>query len=218
MINLYFGAAHAFIGFTHVNDYVNGWVEVPEQSLETGLEVAMRAVQLDEADPQGHYVLAVAFFFHREHDRALTEARRSVALAPNFAQGHHTIARVLTFSGDPAGAINRLDAYMRLDPLYPDMALHFLAEAQFSLGQFDEAVTTLKQRLGRNPDSATSLALLASCYGHLGRIDEARAAWAEAMKIAPNFSIERQRRVLPYKNPEDFERRVEGMRKAGIPV
>ena len=218
LINPDFGAAHAFIGFTHVNDYVNGWVEVPEQSLETGLEVAMRAVQLDEADPQGHYVLAVAFFFHREHDRALTEARRSVALAPNFAQGHHTIARVLTFSGDPAGAINRLDAYMRLDPLYPDMALHFLAEAQFSLGQFDEAVTTLKQRLGRNPNSATSLALLASCYGHLGRIDEARAAWAEAMKIAPNFSIERQRRVLPYKNPEDFERRVEGMRKAGIPV
>ena len=218
LINPDFGAAHAFIGFTHVNDYVNGWVEVPEQSLDTGLEVAMRAVQLDEADHQGHYVLAVAFFFHREHDRALTEARRSVALAPNFAQGHHTIARVLTFSGDPAGAINRLDAYMKLDPLYPDMALHVLAEARFSLGQFVEAVAALKQRLGRSPDSATSLALLASCYGHLGRIAEARAAWAEVRRIAPSFSIERQRRVLPYKNPDDFELRIEGMRKAGLPI
>ena len=217
-INPDFAAAHAFIGFTHVNDYINGWAEVPEQSLQIGLEIAERAVQLDEAEPQGRYVLAVALGFNRQIDRALAEARRSLALAPNFAQGHHTIARMLTLRGDPAGAINTLDAYMRLDPLYPDMALHFLAEAQFSLGQFDEAVTTLKQRLGRNPDSATSLALLASCYGHLGRIDEARAAWAEAMKIAPNFSIERQRRVLPYKNPEDFERRVEGMRKAGIPV
>ena len=217
-INPEFAAAHAFIGFTQVNDYVNGWAEVPERSLQTGLENAGRAVQMDEAEPQGHYALAVALFFHRETDRALAEARRSVALAPNFAQGHHTIARMLTFSGDAAGAINTIDAYMQLDPLYPDMALYFLAEARFALGQFEEAVTALKQRHGRNPDLATSYALLASCYGHLGRIAESQAAWAEVMRIAPDFSIERQRRTLPYKNPDDFERRVEGMRKAGLPV
>ena len=217
-INPDFAAAHAFIGFTHVNDYINGWAEVPERSLQIGLEIAERAVQLDEAEPQGHYVLAVALGFNRQIDRGLAEARRSVALAPSFAQGHHSIARFLTLSGDPAGAISTLDAYMRLDPLYPDMALHFLAEARFSLGQFDEAVTALKQRLGRSPDSATSLALLASCYGHLGRIDEARAAWAQVIKIAPDFSIERQRRVLPYRNPDDFDRRVDGLRKANISV
>jgi len=217
-INPDFAAAHAFIGFTHVNDYINGWAEVPEQSLQIGLEIAERAVQLDEAEPQGHSVLAVALGFNRQTDRGLAEARRSVALAPSFAPGHLAIARFLTLSGDPVGAINTLDAYLRLDPLYPDMALHFLAEARFSLEQFDEAVTALKQRLGRSPDSATSLALLASCYGHLGKIDEARAAWAQVIKIAPDFSIERQRRVLPYRNPDDFDRRVDGLRKANISV
>ena len=217
-INPDFAAAHAFIGFTHVNDYINGWAEIPERSLQIGLEIAERAVQMDETEPQGHYALAVALYFHRQLDRALAEARRSVALAPNFAQGHQTIARILTFSGDANGAINTLDAYMRLDPLYPDMLLYFLAEARFSLGQFDEAVMALKQRHQRNPDSATSYALLASCYGHLGRIAESRAAWAEVIRISPNFSLERQRRILPFNNPDDFERRVEGMRKAGIPV
>ena len=107
---------------------------------------------------------------------------------------------------------------MRFDPLYRDITLHYLAEARVSLGQFDAAVAALKQRLERNPNAQTSLALLASCYGHLGRIAEARAAWAEVMRISPNFSIERQRRILPYKNPDDFERRVEGMRKAGLTV
>jgi hypothetical protein len=38
------------------------------------------------------------------------------------------------------------------------------------------------------------------------------------MRISPNFSIERQRRILPFKNPDDFERRVEGLRLAGVPV
>jgi len=213
-----FAAAHASIGFTYVNDYVNGWAENPDWSLDTGLEIAERAVQMDEEEPETHHALAVALVFRRKLDRALAEARRSLALEPNFARGHHTIARILTLNGDAAGAINMMEAYMRLDPFYPDLALYFLAEARVALGQFDAAVTLLKQRLERTPNSETSLALLASCYGHLGMFDEARAAWAEVMKIAPDFSIERQRRVLPYKNPDDFERRVQGLRKANISV
>ena len=128
------------------------------------------------------------------------------------------IGRILTCSGDPASAIKMIDASMRLDPLYQGLVLHFPAEARVSLGQFNEAVATLTERLKRDPNSATSYALLAACYGHLGRVAEARAAWADVMRIAPNFSIERQRRILPYKNLADFELRVEGMRKAGLPV
>jgi tetratricopeptide (TPR) repeat protein len=126
------------------------------------------------------------------------------------------VARVLTFSGNAAAAIQAIDTCMRLDPLYRDLTLHFLAEAQVSLGQFDAAVATLEQRLERNPNAQTSLALLANCCGHLGRLAEAQAGWAEVMRIAPNFSIEWQRGVLPYKNSDDFERRVEGLRKANI--
>jgi adenylate cyclase len=213
-----FAAAHATIAATYANDYANGWAENHEQSLQAALEIAERAVQLDEQDPQAHAVLAIALFFHRELDRALAEGRRCLSLAPNSADGHAVIARILTYSGDAASAINMIDAYMRLDPLYGGLALHFLAEARFSLGQFNEAVAILTERLKRNPNSETSYALLAACYGHLGRFDEAQSAWAEVMRIAPNFSIERQRRILPYKNPDDFERRVEGMRKAGLPV
>jgi adenylate cyclase len=128
------------------------------------------------------------------------------------------MASIQIFSGDAAGAIDAIDTCMRLDPLYPDLVLYFLAEARISLGQFDEAVRAIKQRLERNPNSETSYAQLASCYGHLGRIAESRAAWAEVMRIAPNFSIERRRRILPFRDPDEFERRIEGMRTAGLPV
>ena len=182
------------------------------------MEIAQRAVEIDDEDPSAHVWFAIALLWHREHDRALAEAQRCITLSPNLAEGHLVTARILTYSGDGAAAIDSLNTYMRLDPLYPDLTLHFLAEARISLGQFDAAVATLKQRLERNPNSETSYALLASCYGHLGRIDDARAAWAEVTRIAPKFSIERRRHLLPYKNPDDFERRVEGMRKAGLPV
>jgi cytochrome c-type biogenesis protein CcmH/NrfG len=74
----------------------------------------------------------------------------------------------------------------------------------------------LKERLTRNPATDVSRALLASSYGHLGRFDEARAAWQEVLQVNPNYSLEYRRKVLPYKNPEDFELVVDGLRKAGL--
>ncbi len=213
-----YAAAHAFIAFTHVNDYIIGWVDQPERSLQTALEIAERAVAMDEDDPYAHFVFAEVLLWYREHDRALAQEQRCLALAPSSAEGHLGCANIQYYSGDAAGSLDTLNAYMRLDPFYPEVGLYFLAQAQFSLGQYDTAVATLKLRLERNPNSQTSYALLASCYGHLGKLAEAQAAWGELMKIAPDFSMERRRRVLPFRSPEMFEHRLDGMRKAGLPV
>jgi tetratricopeptide (TPR) repeat protein len=107
---------------------------------------------------------------------------------------------------------------VRLDPHHPAVYLHFVAQSHFALGHYEEAITALKTRLARQPDSDISSVLLAACYGHLGRAEAARAEWEKALRINPEYSIEHRRRILPYKNPADFERVVEGLRKAGIPV
>jgi adenylate cyclase len=106
----------------------------------------------------------------------------------------------------------------RLDPQCPPNYKHFLAQAHFALGHYEEAVQALEARLAQQPHSDVSRVLLASCYGHLGRAEEARAAWAQALRANPDYAIEERRRMLPYKNPADFEPVVEGLRKAGIPV
>ena len=93
---------------------------------------------------------------------------------------------------------------MRLDPHYPDIALQFLADARFSLGEYELAVGAIERRLKRNPKSETAFALLASCYGWLGRFDDAHRAWDEARRMNPDFSVERRRQVQPFRNPERF--------------
>jgi adenylate cyclase len=37
------------------------------------------------------------------------------------------------------------------------------------------------------------------------------------LRIKPGHSLDQRRKLLPYKNPEDFEKVVEGLRKAGLP-
>ncbi|MFO1059640.1 MAG: adenylate/guanylate cyclase domain-containing protein [Dongiaceae bacterium] len=213
-----FASAHAYYAFTHMNDYISAWAEQPERSLADGLALARRAIAMDPEDPYARFVHADGLLWHREHDAAMAEVRRCLDLAPSSAEGHIECANIQYYAADPAGALATLDAYMRLDPLYPEITLYFLAQAQFALGAMAEAGATLRHRLERNPGSPTSLALLAACYGHLGQLDEARAAWAELMRLSPDFSMERRRRVLPFRDPAMLEQRLEGLRRAGLPA
>ena len=87
-----FAAAHAFFGFTYVNDYINGWAESPEWSLQTGLEIAKRAVQMDETEPQCHYAFAIALFFHHHLTELLP---RRAAASPWNPISHKGIRRSL---------------------------------------------------------------------------------------------------------------------------
>jgi adenylate cyclase len=217
-IDAKYATAYAHISFTHVIDYVNGWTDDPNKSLQTAFDIAQEALEIDKEEPQAHLALAAISLWRRDLAKALEEVGLCLALQPNSTEGLRLMAHIQIFSGNAADALDTLTANMRLDPVYPEITLYFLAEARFSLGDFEQAVAALKQRLERNPDSATSYALLASCYGHLGRMTECRAAWDQALRIEPNFSIERRRRILPFRNPADFERRIEGLRKAGLPV
>ncbi|MGF6227649.1 adenylate cyclase [Inquilinus ginsengisoli] len=213
-----YAAALALTAFTHVLDYINGWSSDQEHSLRIGRELAQQAVGMAEDEANGHFALGLACLWSRELDRAWAETQRALELSPNSVQLLMSMAHIQIFSGDPAGALETLDASMRLDPHYPDLLLQFVADAHFSLGGYEQAIVAIEQRLARNQRSDTAFALLASCYGHLGQPEESRRAWQRALQINPGFSVERRRRVLPFRNPEDFERRVEGLRKAGLTV
>jgi tetratricopeptide (TPR) repeat protein len=173
---------------------------------------------MDADDPATRLALGGAYAWSRDLDRGEAEARQGLALSPNSVELMILLASVQIYSGDPGGALVTIDGLMRLDPHYPEIALQFLADAHFSLGQYDQAIEALEPRLERNPRSATASVLLASCFGWLGRSEDGRRAWDQALKFNPDFSIERSRQVLPFRNPEDFERRVEGLRKAGVDV
>ena len=146
------------------------------------------------------------------------EAERAIVLNPNFAEAHVSLGEALYYSGRSEEALELFSRGMVLNPYFPDVVLHFRALASFQLGRYEEAVDLLKQRLARNHATDVSRALLAAAYGHLGRFDESRAAWQEMLRVNPEYSLEYRRKVLPYKNPADFELVVEGLRKAGIAV
>jgi adenylate cyclase len=212
-----FAAPHAGLALAAISDYASGWSPDPAQSLDEAERWARRAVELNDQAPVSHMALAAVLLWRRDYEGALAESSRMMALDPNFAQGYGASGLGLTYAGRAAEALEPIAMAMRLDPHYPDMLLHFLAQANFSLGKYEVAAEQLLERIARNPGTDASRMFLASCYGHLGRGEEARAAWAELLKVNPDFSVAQRARVLPYKDPGDFQRIVDGLAKAGLP-
>jgi adenylate cyclase len=216
-IDASFAPPQAGLSLAVLAEYVSDWAEDPAEALNEAERWSRRACELDDQEPLSLIALGSVLLWRRDHDGALAEFRRMIALDPNSAQGHSATGLALMYAGRAAEALESFALAMRLDPHYPGIVLHFMAQTNFSLGNYEAAAKQLLERIGRTPGTDSSRMLLAACYGHLGRMDEARAVWAELMKINTDFSLAQRARVLPYKDVGDFQRIADGLAKAGLP-
>ena len=166
-----------------ISDYASDWAPDPAQALDEAERWARRAVELNDQEPVSHLALGSALLWRRNHEGALAEFRRMIALDPNFAQGHTATGLALMYAGRSAEALEPFAMAMRLDPHYSPIVLHFVAQANFSLGHYETAAQRLLDRIARTPGTDFSRVLPASCYDHLGRAADARAAWVERFKV-----------------------------------
>ena len=211
-----FSLGFSHLSRNHVVAYVNRWGESAGQVLELAVELGQRAVALDEANPHAYFAVAAAAVWMKQHEPAAVAAEKCLTISPSFAEGHAVLGLILVYSGKPREAIVSLNRAMRLDHPYRNTYLHQLALAHVQLEEYEPAVAVLKRRLVRKPESDISRVLLAATYGHMGKIEESRAEWAEALRINPDYSLEHRRKVLPYRDPAHFEHLLEGLHKAGL--
>jgi tetratricopeptide (TPR) repeat protein len=121
------------------------------------------------------------------------------------------------YAGEPARAIEVLASSIRLGPFQPIISSGFMGLAHYMLKRYGEAVRLCREFAARVPNYQWSHVWLASAYAQSGQLERARAEAAEVMRINPGFTIESAKRVIVYKDPEDVEHRLDGMRKAGLP-
>jgi TolB-like protein len=209
--------AWALLSHSHLLDYVNSWTENPDQSLEWAGERAEHAVAQNSESSLAHWQLGLTLSWLREYDRAIAEQRCAITIEPNLATAYAALGRTLNYVSPSQEAVDLIEKAIRFDPR-ATIWLHFLGEAYFGLKKYKDAAAVLERRIIHQPDTDVSRILLAATYGHLGQADKGTEMWREALRINPKYSLERKRRILPYKNPADFERIVEGLRLVGLSV
>ena len=213
--------ALVILGWTHIFDVRFGWSVDPAESVKKAMDLAEKAVALDETQIAAHKLMETIYLMQGEHDKAIIEGERAVALGPNDAENYAFFAQTLCYAGRFDDAIEHIKRAMRLSPYYPAWYLMYLADSYTMVGLYEESIAVNKKLLDRArkdefPVYVPHLGLAAN-YILLGQEEKGRTHAAEALKANPSYSLEALQMRNPYKNPADMDRFVESLRKAGIP-
>jgi adenylate cyclase len=191
------------------------WQLSPDpQTLEQAF-AAQKAIALNDSSLWVHPALGSVYLWKKQHDQALAEGERAIALDPNFGEGYATLAEILNYVGRAEEAIGVAEKVIRLFPSNPWYLLE-LGHAYCLSGRYEEASATLKKLLSRNSNVLPGHLILAIAFSESGREEEARAAATETLRISPKFSLEVWKQRAPYKDPAVVERQLAALRKAGL--
>jgi tetratricopeptide (TPR) repeat protein len=207
--------AHAFLALS----YRGSWLSQQSpagQTLEPALEVAQRALALNDSLHWHHIYLGYIYLYQRQYEQALAEMERAVALAPTEAASYAALAEVLSCMGRTEDALEAAAQALRLKCLTVDAHLGDVGTAYAVAGHYEEARAPLQRYLSRYPNILHIHLMLAAVYSELGKEAEARAEAAEVLRINPQFSLEVHKRREPIKDPAVLERHLAALRKAGL--
>jgi adenylate cyclase len=202
--------------------YLVAWVQPLDDdhlnpaALERAHRFARKSLQLGPDLSIAHAQLGGVLTFEGQHEQAIAEFEKAIALNPNYTDWWFGLA--LLRAGEPARAITVIEAHMRYDPFCPPSALGQLGLAHYTLKQYSKALPPLRELTLRLPNMRQGHVWLAANLAQLGRLDEAHAEAAQILRIDPKYTIEgTQRQLALFKRTEDVEHFLDGLRKAGLP-
>ncbi|MBP1742869.1 MAG: adenylyl cyclase class-3/4/guanylyl cyclase [Deltaproteobacteria bacterium] len=209
--------AYQILAMTYFWDFWLGSPISPEESIALGIEMANRAIALDQGNSVAHGTVAMLYVNSGEYDKAIEQAERAVSLDPDSIQVLIQYGSILMHACRPAEAIPAFEKVLRLDPVKPgSMSLSNLASCYRMIGRYEDSVRLYKRLLGENPKHWSGHVGLTITYSVMGREEEARAQANELLKADPKFFVERYRRTARWKDPVEMNRNLDALRKAGL--
>ncbi len=211
-----FPMAYVLMAWVRVGEYWLGSGKSPRESIEKGIEMAQKALALDDSIASAHGLLGHLYALRREHDKAIAELEQAVALDPGGAEVHMRYAMSLMYVGRSEEAIAMCQKAIRLNPFAGTGFLLIFANALRDAKRFEEAVSEYRKALQREPNNIFAHTNLAGTYIMMGREKEARAEAAEVIRINPKFSVDFWAKAIPYKDQSVTDKYIDALRKAGL--
>jgi adenylate cyclase len=188
------------------------WAEEPEIASREGVHLAREALQVAEDDSS---ILANAAFvlanFGEDINAMMALVDRALTLNPSFSRGWFLGGVLRLWAGQHDLAIEYAETALRLSPRErTGTPLSLIGEARFFKREFDDAASKLLLSVQENPGYPHSYRVLAACYAHMGRLDEARAIIARLRGITSHLVPS----AAQLRNPADRELFLSGLRAA----
>jgi TolB-like protein/class 3 adenylate cyclase len=211
-IDRYCGPALSLAAMCQMRLVRESWAEEPEIASRHGIDLARQALQVAGDDPG---ILANAAFvlanFGEEIGAMMALVDRALMITPSFSRGWFLSGVLRLWAGQHDLAIEHAETALRLSPRErAGTPLSLIGEAHFFKREFDEAAAKLLLSIQENPGYPHSYRVLAACYVHMGKLDEAHAIVARLRSITPHLVPS----AAQLRRPADRELFISGLRIA----
>jgi adenylate cyclase len=187
-----------------------------DAALTRVFDTGQRSLALDPTSAGAYYAIATTYLFRHQFSEAIEMLRRIIARTADDADLQARLGEVYAFAGDPAKAVETLQRIMRLNPYHPPGVLAYLGRAQLMLGRLDDAAFAAETCASRAPEYRPCFEVAAVAYAEKGMADKASAAVSRLRQVDPEFTLATAPSVMPFQNPDDLTRFLDGLRKAGL--
>lgn len=210
--------ALSLAGWCHAQRSVYNWTDDIATSQARARMMAERAAELSGDDPLVLAVLGAVHTFVRNHGTARILLERAVALDPNAAWAWSRLGWLESYSDRPERAREHFERAIRLSPLDPMNFNNAIGiGSTYEVAQdYDAAVAHYRRVLAERPSTAWVYRNLASALAGAGRMDEAREAYAEVLRIYPNLTAAKFRQAMVF-TETTLDRMVGQLKKLGLP-
>jgi adenylate cyclase len=110
---------YMYLGSVYYVYYFVGNTKSPHETLEKGIELAQKALAMDDSLAGPHGLLCALYTAKREYDKAIAEGERGMALNPGGTSELLNYAASLCYAGRPEEAIQLFQKAIRLNPFNP---------------------------------------------------------------------------------------------------
>ena len=208
----HYGPALALAANFHAQRCIAGWSQDPKADCRKGADLARRALRAGGDDPSTIVNAAGPLaFFGDDIGAMMGLVDRALALNPSFARGWNNSGLLSLFAGQPERAIEHAETALRLSPrARVGTTVGIIGTAHLVSRRFGEALPKLLLAIQEAPTFPVPYRWLASCYAHMGRLDEAR----ETIERLRQITLVVVPSAAHWRDPEQRAFYLEGLRLA----
>ena len=191
----------------------------PEEHWQTASELEAKVLPRANLGPDAKKSCLWSSVYVSAHegkfDQALRRADEVIALSPGDALLVGDLSQAARFSGLTDKALERADFGLKNDPNFADYYLMMKANALTDIEKYAESAALIE----KTSDFQITMPLLRAINDvHLGKVDEAHAEVAKALKMQPWYTAERWRDMTFHIDRAVIDRQVADLVAAGLPA
>ena len=175
--------SRAYSGLAYTYILLDDWFMRPHESVAKARENATKAIAIDDADVDGHLVLAlVAHWYDWDWKNSEDEFKRCLILNPKDSEAYTYYAYLLSSLRRDDEALRQAHEALKIDPLSSLANFGVAASLVFSR-RYDEAIVHLQKAIRIDPNYWFFRSYLGRAYERKGMLSEAIVEFQHGVDI-----------------------------------